>query len=183
MTDIVRIEKIDATYIKVTSDPGIRQEIATYFRFRPTGYQFTPKYKNRVWDGYIYLYNPMKPYLYTGLLSYLLKFCEERDYQVEIDQDLLNKAEFSKDDLDSFLSELQLPLEPRDYQIDYILNAIQNNRSLSLSPTSSGKSLCIYCIQQFYYRTFGHRTLIIVPTIGLVYQMANDFIRDYGCDP
>jgi superfamily II DNA or RNA helicase len=40
----------------------------------------------------------------------------------------------------------------------------------------------IHLIQQHYWRAYQHRTLIIVPTISLVHQMAGDFV-DYGCDP
>ena len=66
MTDVVRIEYFDDAYMKVLADPGIRQELMEYFSFRPPGYQFTPSYKNKMWDGYIRLYNPMRPLLYTG---------------------------------------------------------------------------------------------------------------------
>jgi superfamily II DNA or RNA helicase len=47
---------------------------------------------------------------------------------------------------------------------------------------NSGKSLLIFLLQKYYYNAYQHRTLIIVPTISLVHQMAGDFI-DYGCDP
>ena len=84
--------------------------------------------------------------------------------------------------VEELAAEIGAKLKPRDYQVNYVLNALRNNRTPSLSPTSSGKSFIIYLIQQHYYRVFGHRTLIIVPTISLVHQMAGDFI-DYGCDP
>jgi len=45
---------------------------------------------------------------------------------------------------------------------------------------NSGKSFIQYLIAQHYYRSFRHRTLIIVPTTSLVHQMNSDFI-DYGC--
>lgn len=184
MTDIVRIEKFNEVYMKVIADPGLRQELMSYFSFRPPGYQFVPSYKNRIWDGYIRLYNPMNPILYVGLLEYVKKFCEDRDYQIVIPDEMLPKD--SDVIPDSYVEELAeqigAKLKPRDYQIQYVLNSLRNDRSLSLSPTSSGKSFIIYLIQQHYYTSFGHRTLIIVPTISLVHQMAGDFI-DYGCDP
>jgi superfamily II DNA or RNA helicase len=182
MRDVVRVEKIDAVNMRVTADPGIRQELMNYFSFRPPGYQFTPSYKNRVWDGYFRLYNPMKPYLLAGLVEYLKKFCDDRDYDLEIDPDFNVTEEIHDDYVEELAEEIGAKLKPRDYQIEYVLNALRNNRSLSLSPTSSGKSFIQFLIQQHYYRVYGHRTLIIVPTIGLVHQMAGDFI-DYGCDP
>lgn len=168
--------------MKVTADPGIRQELMDYFAFKPPGYQFSPAYKNKIWDGFIRLYNPMKPILYVGLLEYLKKFCEDRDYQIQIPKELLPEENIPDSYVEDLAAEIGAKMKPRDYQIQYVLNALRNRRSLSLSPTSSGKSFIIYLIQQHYYRVFNHRTLIIVPTISLVHQMAGDFI-DYGCDP
>jgi superfamily II DNA or RNA helicase len=179
--DVIRAEFINSVHMRVTSDPGIRQELMEYFSFRPPGYQFTPSYKNRVWDGYIRMYNPMKPVLYVGLLEYLKKFCEDRQYDLNIDEELTATENITEEYVQELAVEVGAKLKPRDYQIQYIVNALQNHRSLSLSPTSSGKSFIQYLIMQHYYQAFGHRTLIIVPTIGLVHQMAGDFI-EYGCD-
>lgn len=180
--DIIKVEKVNEVFMRVTSDPGVRQELMEYFSFRPPGYQFTPSYKNRVWDGFIRLYNPMKPFLYAGLLDYLKKFCDDRQYKIEIPDELLPDENIPDSYVEELAAEVGAKLKPRDYQTQYILNALRNRRSLSLSPTSSGKSFIIYLIQQHYYRVYDHRTLIIVPTISLVHQMAGDFI-DYGCDP
>lgn len=74
------------------------------------------------------------------------------------------------------------PIKTQDW-IDFTINAGHNSYYYNdMIHHNSGKSFIIYLIQQHYYRTFQHRTLIIVPTISLVHQMAGDFI-DYGCDP
>jgi superfamily II DNA or RNA helicase len=181
MTDVVNVESLNAVHMKVTADPSTRQEIMNYFSFRPSGYQFAPAYKNRVWDGWIRLYQPMRPVLYVGLLPYLKKFCHDRDYELNIADDFIEEHNVPDDYGYEIAKEINCKFVPRDYQNDYIVNAIKHNRSLSLSPTSSGKSLIIYLIQQHYFQAYGHRTLIIVPTISLVHQMAGDFV-DYGCD-
>jgi superfamily II DNA or RNA helicase len=182
MTDVVNVEQINAVYLKVTADPGTRQEIQQFFSFRPNNYQFTPAYKNRMWDGWIRLYQPMRPTLYVGLMKHLIKFCEDRGYTINADDDLIHGDDIPDDYGYQIAKDINCKFEPRDYQNDYIVSALRDRRSLSLSPTSSGKSLIIYLMQQHYYETYGHRTLIIVPTIGLVHQMAGDF-EDYGCDP
>jgi superfamily II DNA or RNA helicase len=181
MTDVVHVEQMNAVYLKVTADPGVRQEIANYFSFKPSGYQFTPAYKNRVWDGVIRLYNPMKPLLYVGLFPRLKKFVEGLGYDLKAPDHLMFGEEIPDDYVYKLAQEINCKFQPRDYQNQYIVDAIRDSRSLSLSPTSSGKSLIIYLIQQHYYKTYKHRTLVIVPTIGLVHQMAGDFV-DYGCD-
>ncbi len=136
MQEIVKVEKVDAVHMRVTADPGIRQELMNYFSFRPSGYQFAPSYKNRVWDGYFRLYNPMKPYLLAGLTEYLKKFCDDRDYHLEIDPELNPVEEIHDGYVEELVKELGTKLKPRDYQIEYVLNALRTNRSLSLSPTS-----------------------------------------------
>jgi hypothetical protein len=182
MSETIKVEKINDVYMKLISDPGTLQELSEFFAFRPGGYQFSPKYKARVWDGFIRLISPFKPYLYIGLLNYLKEFAETREYELIIDAELEAQENIPDDFGYELAKEVGIKLDLRDYQNDYIVNAIKHKRSLSLSPTSSGKSLMIYLIQQHYYRSFQHRTLIIVPTISLVHQMAGDFV-DYGCDP
>lgn len=182
MSDVVTIEYFNDVHMKVIGDPGVRQELSQYFSFRPPGYQFTPAYKNKVWDGFIRLYQPMRPLLYAGLVDYIKKFCEDREYELVIPDTMSPETDIPDNYVEELAEEIGAKLKPRDYQIQYVLNALRNRRSLSLSPTSSGKSFIIYLIQQHYWRAFNHRTLIIVPTISLVHQMAGDFV-DYGCDP
>jgi len=167
--------------MKVKADSGTLMEISEHFSFRPEGYQFNPKFKARVWDGIIRLFQPMRPKLYVGLFPHLKKFCDDRGYTIVAPDHIGTEEQFDDDYPIELAKEINCKFTPRDYQIEYINNALRNRRSLYLSPTSSGKSLIIYLIQQHYYQAFGHRTLIIVPTISLVHQMAGDFV-DYGCD-
>jgi len=179
--DTVSVEIINAVYLKVNADSGIRMELEDYFKFQPSGYQFNPSYKNRVWDGWIRLFQALRPKLYVGLFSKLVKFCEDRGYDLKAPDRLFVAEEIPDDYGYQIAKEINCKFEPRDYQNQYVVDAIRDSRSLSLSPTSSGKSLIIYLITQHYLQTYGHRTLIIVPTISLVHQMAGDF-EDYGCD-
>ena len=178
--EVVNVEPINAVHMKIDTDSGIKMELQSYFSFRPTGYQFVPSYKNRMWDGWVRLFSPLRPVLYVGLLPYLKKFCDDRGYQLNVGGDMYSQENVPDDYGYEIAEEIGCKFKPRDYQNEYVVNAIRQNRSLSLSPTSSGKSLIIYLIQQHYYQAYGHRTLIIVPTISLVHQMAGDFI-DYGC--
>jgi superfamily II DNA or RNA helicase len=182
MSDTVIIEPVDSVYFKINTESGIKMELESYFKFRPPNYQFVPAFKNRVWDGWIRMFNPMRPLLYAGLLEYVKKFCEDRGYSIVIPEEMEPRTDVPDDYVEELAAEIGAKLKPRDYQVEYVLNALRNNRSLSLSPTSSGKSFIIYLIQQHYWRAFRYRTLIIVPTISLVHQMAGDFM-DYGCDP
>jgi superfamily II DNA or RNA helicase len=79
--------------------------------------------------------------------------------------------------VEDFIQSLHLPkwVEIRDYQIDAVIKCLRSRRRTLVSPTGSGKSLMIYFITQWYKK----KTLIIVPTIGLVTQMKSDF-ESYG---
>ena len=181
MSERIEVELIDSVYMRIKADAGLKTELSDFFAFKPEGYQFSPKYKARVWDVTIRLFQAMRPVLYVGLYPHLKKFCEQRDYILEAPASIAEQENIEDGYVEELAEEIKCKFKPRDYQIEYINNALRNSRSLSLSPTSSGKSLIIYLIQQHYYQALGLRTLIIVPTISLVHQMAGDFV-DYGCD-
>jgi superfamily II DNA or RNA helicase len=170
----IRIEKYDEVYIKVYCEPGVAYEVGEYFTFDVPGAKYMPAFKNKVWDGKVRLYNPMSQTLYCGLLPYVERFCRERNYEIEYLDDFSNE-EYSMLEAKQFISELNLTLEPRDYQIKAFVYAVRNRRTLLISPTASGKSLIIYLLTRYY----NARTLIIVPTTSLVSQLASDF-ADYG---
>jgi superfamily II DNA or RNA helicase len=162
----------DNVHVQVFTDSGIEAELQEHFSFLVPGYQFMPKYKMKMWDGKIRLYNRMTKELYFGLLPKLFEFCENRNYEYIFEESIeLEDQYFDEKFILNYFNELKLPFEPRDYQIQSVLHSIRNNRALLVSPTGSGKSLMIYTLTRFY----DLKTLIIVPTIGLVTQMQSDF--------
>lgn len=179
--DTVELHYYDEVHMKVLAEPDVRQELREYFKFRPLDYQFSPRYKSKVWDGYIYLYNPFKPIIYVGLIQYIAKFCEDRGYNLQIDPKLVADESVDEDYAYQLAKMINSPYQPRDYQNEYVNHCIKNNRTLVISPTSSGKSYILHLIQQHYYNTQELKTLVVVDRIGLVYQMASDFVS-YGVD-
>jgi superfamily II DNA or RNA helicase len=119
--------------------------------------------------------------IYHGLVHYIQKFCAEREYSLEIDDDVIVTENFSLIEAVDFIRTLNLPFEPRDYQIKAFVNAIRNHRLLLLSPTASGKSLILYLIVSYLQSSDYKKGLLIVPTTSLVEQMYKDF-EDYGYD-
>jgi superfamily II DNA or RNA helicase len=164
----------------VVAEPSIMMEISDNFTYFADNYKFHPKYRARMWDGKIRLINGLSGVVYAGLAQRIKKFCEARDYSFSFDEELLydNVSEY---ELKKFIESLNIPekYSSRDYQLKSILKCIRSNRRTLLSPTSSGKSLMIYIISQWYAQKYKVKGLIIVPTIGLVTQMESDF-RDYG---
>ena len=180
MTDI-RLEKVNEAYIRVHCERNIAQELSDYFCFFVPGYQFVPAYKSKFWDGKIRLLNLQTMGIYHGLVPYIQKFCEERNYTIEIDSEISTTENFSVAEAKRFIETLNLPHEVRDYQLNSFVHAIRNKRILLLSPTASGKSLILYLILR-QLQDAGHKKgLLIVPTTSLVEQMYTDF-ESYGYD-
>ena len=74
-----------------------------------------------------------------GLIGELKLFCEHYGYDFvdQTEQHMITKID-PLDDFDSFVSSLNLPFEPRDYQIKAVKHAIEKNRATVISPTGSG---------------------------------------------
>jgi superfamily II DNA or RNA helicase len=176
MSDSVVIEYVDDVNVRVRCDPGIAQEISDFFTFFVPGYKFMPKFRNKMWDGKIRLFNAYTALLYVGLVPRLCKFCADRGYPYSV-PDRLKDAQFSIEEAVKWIEKLNPALPPRDYQVDAFIHAVKKRRTLLLSPTASGKSFIIYLL----IRYFNVPTLVVVPTTSLVNQMFGDF-EDYGFD-
>ena len=169
---------MNEAYVSISCDEGIAYELREAFTFQVPGYQFTPQYKARLWDGKIRLFDTRSRRLYRGLVPYVAKFCEERNYEWEYENEDYDE-EFSLAEANSFVEELRPKHAPRDYQLDAFVHAIRTRRSLLLSPTASGKSLIIYLLARFWQHRGLKKGLIIVPTVSLVEQLNGDF-KDYS---
>ena len=180
MADII-LHKLNEAFIKVECEKHFAQELSQYFTFRVPGYQFTPAYKNKLWDGYIRIFNLKTFTIYAGLVPYIEKFCKERDYTLEIDSDVAITENFSVVEAEKFIKDLQLPHEVRDYQLKSFVHAVRNRKMLLVSPTASGKSFIIYKIVRYIQESNHKKGLLIVPTTSLVEQMYSDF-ESYGYD-
>jgi superfamily II DNA or RNA helicase len=112
--------------------------------------------------------------IYAGLFYNILSFARTRNYEIEFLSEF-HDTEFSIHEAREFSKDLRLPFDARDYQLEAFAHGVRKDRALLLSPTASGKSLIIYLLTRYY----NARTLIIVPTISLVSQLASDF-ADYG---
>lgn len=178
----LKLHKLNEAYIKFECEKHIAQELSIYFEFYVPGFQFTPAFRKKLWDGKIRLADLRTFTIYHGLVPYIKKFCEERSYTLEIDSEITVTQEFSVKEALEFISTLNLPkeLEVRDYQLKSFVQSIRNRRLMVLSPTASGKSLFLYLVVR-YLQTTTKKGLLVVPTTSLVEQMFSDF-KSYGYD-
>jgi len=170
----VHLRYLNEVHCKIIAEPSIVMELSDHFTYFADNYKFSPKYKAKFWDGKIRLVNTLSGVVYAGLSQQIKKFCDARGYSFSFDPELYH-SDVSEYELNEFITSLNLPMAPRDYQVKSLLKCVRSNRRLVLSPTGSGKSLLIYMLLRWYSK----KTLLIVPTINLVNQMASDF-REYG---
>ena len=187
MKQDVKIEKVDESWVRVLSeDFGILQEIRDHFSFYAAGYKWSPKFKSGQWDGQIRLLNIQTRKLPYGLVSDLTKFCNSRNYSYELENVIEPKIIPSKE-MFQYVRSLHITdskgvsIEPRDYQVEAVCNAIGSRRLILQSPTASGKSLMIYMIARYFmdHCDESKKILVVVPTTSLVSQMQGDFL-DYS---
>lgn len=172
----IHLKFLNHTFVQIIAEKGILSELSDHLTYYAENYRFHPKYRRKIWDGKISLVNRTTGVCYSGLSQRIKKFCDQRNYKFTFDDQLYHNN-VSEKEINDFIKELNLPdwVEIRDYQVDAAVKCIRSGRRTLVSPTGSGKSLMIYFLTQWYKK----KTLIIVPTIGLVTQMKFDF-ESYG---
>ncbi len=175
--DEVSIERVNEVYVRVNADPGVKMEMSEYFTFEVPGAKFMPSVRNKVWDGKIRLLNVMTGLVYAGLVPYILKFCNVREYHVIVDSGVVPNNIVQDTAGYDLAKEFNAPFTPRDYQNNAIVHALKSDRAMLLSPTASGKSFIIYLLTRYHVDAERRKVLIVVPTTSLVEQMASDFIE------
>lgn len=186
----IQIQKVNESFIRVFSEEGIESELREYFTFQTKDYQFHPKYKAKLWDGKIRLYNISHKQLYAGLAEYVEKFAVDRGYTYSWDNSGFDlHDEFSLKEAQNYAEslvittrkeDLNIEIAVRDFQTEAYALALRRRRILVESPTGSGKSLLAYLyIRKLLDSKKAKKILLVVPTIGLVNQMIGDF-KDYS---
>ena len=179
------ISKKNEVYLTIQAEPHIYYELRDAFQFEVPNAKFSPSYKNKWWDGRIYLFNVDTREIYIGLLDKIIRFCEDHKYTYEFADNKFYGLPFevneniSKEGVKDYMTAISRHA-PRDYQVEGVYDALLHNRKLLISPTASGKSLMIYSVVRYYVEK-QQNILIVVPTTSLVEQMYKDF-ADYGWD-
>ena len=174
---MLTIHALDDVWIRIDCEDGIARELSDYFTFETPGATFVRRQQGyKHWDGRIRLFKLRTHTLYRGLLTRVIEFAKQRNYPVTNLVPVRPRHVITKD-LREWYRTSTLPFEPRDYQYAALDAMLDASRGIVLSPTGSGKSYIIYLLRTLLAE---HKTLVIVPTIGLVSQMTADFI-DYGC--
>ena len=182
---MITVGKLNETFLQVSCERHIAYELNEYFSFKVPNFQFHPKFRAKIWDGKIRLFNIQTGQMYLGLYPYLKEWAIKHSYKLQSD---IVEVTSNNTDYDSCYKYM-LDLKPmakgenisaRTYQIESFGHCVRQERALLLSPTSSGKSLVIYSLIRWHQEFLDNdKILILVPTTNLVTQMYNDF-KDYS---
>lgn len=182
----IHVHFMNYSFVKIECSDSISMELRDYFSFEIEGARFNPRYRYGQWDGRIRLFT-YENTLPIGLIKTLGIFAKNMSYSVWIDPRLLEKEKITKEDIDSWISSLEIysgdnKITPHWYQSEAVFQGIHNRRRMLVLPTSAGKSLIACLLSRWYLENYEGKVLIIVPTTSLVLQMRDDFI-DYRLFP
>lgn len=168
----LKVTKINESYSLIEGNEQSIRRIHGFLRVeRPNAY-FDKMVKLGLKDKYVYfskLLAPNKILIYNGHLFLLSNF------GITCTNELSN---IKRTEIDKFLKSIKVPFTPYDYQLRNVILALQHNKVLFKSCTSSGKSLSITMILEFF-RQKGYRGILVVPNVNLLTQFQSD-IKSYG---
>lgn len=182
MKDIT-ICKINESALEIKARDDVLHDLYSRYSAYQAGYQFNPKFKCRIWDGKVHLFNIRSGILPIGFLFDLLSYCKTNGLSFELEgmtvDELkvpIDEEKYKADILDN-MKDAGITLRP--YQDDAVRKALTYRKGILLSCTSSGKSLMLYNIIRQIRREGFKKILLVVPNILLIKQMYDDFV-DYG---
>lgn len=122
-----------------------------------------------------YLINK-KGYFYSGLLQDVQEFFRRKSIEYQMEYRCKFKH-MEEDEFDhAFIRLEQMPVNPRDYQIEAILTAIDSKRGVVVAGTGAGKGVIIAGICTFIYE----KTLILLDSVDIAEQLAKEITEYTG---
>jgi superfamily II DNA or RNA helicase len=191
MTDThITIRKLNNAFLKLECDTDIALELSEAFSYQMPGYKFSPAFRMGKWDGFIRMFNMGSRKIGVGLYKKVLEFCISHEYTYSevtepgYDAPSYVNPELSFESIRTYIDSLDVyargeKLIVRDYQINGVLIGLRERNGILNLVTGAGKSFVVMCIARYITEVLGGRFLIIVPTVGLVSQLKNDF-KDYS---
>lgn len=174
------LEKINDSFIKLTAN----EEIIDIMNNTFTIYDESQRYLPAVVAGFvdptksfakINPENPRELFTYYGFHDIITNSLKGIKTFVE-------KSDFTIEDINEHFEEVckKLPFVPYDFQKNAYVEAILNGRQILKCCTGSGKSLIISLFLDFM-RRHNKRCILIVPSISLLSQFADD-IKSYNLE-
>ena len=174
--DKIQIEFYDDVYLKINCERGMAKELSEFFTFKVPNYQYTPAYKNKIWDGQIRLFNLYKQTIYRGLYDYIIQFAKDRNYKITVDSDKEKYNSVSFDDVKSYLTNnLKIPYNPHDHQIE----AIKTSSDFKEYSDKTDWDVEKYCHTIFAGQDKDTDKKVVISTWQSIYKMNQKYFDHY----
>jgi len=166
--------KIDLTDVGSESlSRLILQDVGEVIRARPEGFQFSPKYRDGRWNGYINLLKGVN--FPTGLLEHVLPRLKEIAKELALEL-LINR--YTLPPVEEAVPETLHDVILRNYQVDAINDLLQAGRGVAHIATGGGKTLIIAAL---IYLIQGS-ALVITHKKELLHQTSHVIKQHTGLD-
>ena len=177
---MIRINKHNESFLKITGDYEDLITISEYFTRYAPNYIWSPKYKAGVWDGKIRFFNSLNGQLPYGLKG-MLEDCIIKN-QINVNWEQTKKEYFYEETFNSVVNDF-IKFNPHPHQVRGAKKAIQEGRGLLEHATSSGKTLTLFFILNYYLDTpTNGKIVVVVPNKSLIKQFCSNF-EEYGMNP
>jgi superfamily II DNA or RNA helicase len=167
---------------------GVNQDhtelLMKQFRAHPPGYNFNPKYKLGVWDGFINYYKATGQ-TWVHLLPRILPKIKNYGYRLVLNDSRKSKS-YHPDTIEAdFFYGIDTAADGkwmiRDYQVEMINTLIEARSGIGIAATGSGKTSMVAALAKAYELAGSKRSIIIVPDKSLTAQTKADYLN-FGLD-
>lgn len=180
MKEDLVIHKLNESHVYIETSIAIVSQLSDSFTFYANNYKYHPKFKAKLWDGKIRLFNAAKSTMLLGLCGDLIKFCKENDYTFKFN--FSKTCDYNQDIYNKVINGLDKNkvISLYDHQKVACDFSLRLNRCVIESATGSGKSLIMYVVVMYYLLYGYENVLIIVNKKGLCEQIKKEFVEYAG---
>lgn len=139
--NIIRIEN-NYSWLQ-TDDEKLRLLLWQALRWKERDYFHNARFRMKLWDGFKNFFDKDTGKFLTGLLPEVKMFIKSNNQEYKC-EDNRDPVKFQVDLIDKNFLDSGVIL--RDYQVDYVNQAIRNRRGIVFSPTASGKTNILIAI-------------------------------------
>lgn len=166
----------------------------TSFAFKDPGAANSWDYKHGFYDGMIRLFDRKNNSLDFGMLFRACQMLKLGVPEIKIEcsaaiWSIMKRpgGDITREQVTQYLDSLHLhnisddtDIKPYEHQLKLLERGINGRRISMVACTGAGKSMAQYAMSRWFTERENAKTLIIVPSAGLVEQMYSDFKNDYG---
>jgi superfamily II DNA or RNA helicase len=183
------LQILDEVNCKITGlEPTTRRKLTNLLSYEMAYARHTPAYKLGRWNGKV-AYFTVGGASYINLLPVILPVLEDEGYDIDLvdNRDYERTFEFEPITEELFAHKVWpkghpaegQPILLRDYQVEIVNRFFDNQQSIQVAATGSGKT--ITCAAMSYQCEQYGRTIVVVPNKSLVLQTEEDY-KNIGLD-